>query len=80
MICSTFRVLLNEIYWMANDTQVKAAMGTYSTISKLMTKSFAQKRKYATLDSQQQQTATTNVIICDFILQIYLASLSQVAL
>ena len=55
MICSTFRVLLNEIYWMANDTQVKAAIGTYTTISKLMKKSFAQKRKYAKFDQQQQQ-------------------------
>jgi hypothetical protein len=54
MICSTFRVLLNEIYWMANDTQVKAAMGTYDTISKLMKRSFAQKRKYATFDAQAQ--------------------------
>ncbi len=47
LLCSTFRVLLNEIYWMANDTQLKSAIGTYNTISKLMKKAFVQKRKYA---------------------------------
>lgn len=46
---STVRVLLNEIYWMANDTQLKAAIGTYNSLSKLMKKAFAQKIKYANL-------------------------------
>lgn len=55
LLCSTFRVLLNEIYWMANDTQLKSAIGTYNTISKLMKKSFVQKRKYA---NYQQNTQT----------------------
>ena len=34
---------------MANDTQLKAAIGTYTSLSKLMTKAFAQKIKYANL-------------------------------
>lgn len=49
MVNSTVRVLLNEIYWMANDTQLKAAIGTYNSLSKLMKKAFAQKIKYANL-------------------------------
>ena len=53
LICSTFRVLLNEIYWMANDTQLKSAFGTYNTFSKLMKKASVQKRKYA----QYQETS-----------------------
>ena len=61
LISSTFRVLLNEIYWMANDTQLKSAIGTYNTISKLMKKSFEQKRKYvpaSTFESSASATAT----------------------
>lgn len=49
LVNSKVRVLLNEIYWMANDTQLKAAIGTYTSLSKLMTKAFAQKIKYANL-------------------------------
>jgi hypothetical protein len=43
IISSTIRVLLNELYWMANDTQLKSAIGTYNTISKLIHKAFLQK-------------------------------------
>ncbi len=53
MICSTFKILLNEIYWMANDTQLKSAIGTYNTISKLMKKASLQKRKHV-VDTQAQ--------------------------
>lgn len=53
MINSTIRILLNEIYWMASDTQLKAAIGTYKTLSKLMTKSFEQKKKYVQIQQQQ---------------------------
>lgn len=67
MITSTFKVLLNEIYWMANDIQLKAAIGTYNSLSKLMTKSFAQKRKFAyTQQQQQQQQSTQNVIFNEY--------------
>lgn len=45
LICSTLKILLNEIYWMANDTQLKAAIGTFNTISKLMKKAAVQQRK-----------------------------------
>ncbi len=45
-ICSTLRILLNEIYWMANDVQLKAAIGTYNSISKLMKKASLQQRKH----------------------------------
>ena len=58
-ICSTFRVLLNEIYWMANDTQLKSAIGTYNTISKLMKKAFVQKRKYASYRDNLQPKPKT---------------------
>lgn len=53
LINSTIRILLNEIYWMASDTQLKAAIGTYKTLSKLMTKSFEQKKKYVQIQQQQ---------------------------
>ena len=46
LLCSTFRVLLNEIYWMANDTQMKSAIGTYNLVSTLMKKAFVQRRKH----------------------------------
>jgi hypothetical protein len=55
LLNSTFRILLNEIYWMANDTQLKAAIGTYNTISKLIKKSALQKRKHMAYKQQQQQ-------------------------
>lgn len=57
LVNSKVRVLLNEIYWMANDTQLKAAIGTYTKLSKLMKKAFNQKIKYANLQN------TVNVII-----------------
>lgn len=72
LITSTLRVLLNEIYWMANDTQLKSAIGTYNLIAKLMKKSFAQRRKYATLDQQQQQQQQANV---SFILHSFISQL-----
>lgn len=52
LVNSTVRVLLNEIYWMANDTQLKAAIGTYNSLSKLMKKAFAEKIKYAKFMTQ----------------------------
>jgi hypothetical protein len=63
LICSTFKVLLNEIYWMANDTQLKSAIGTYNLITKLMKKAFIQRRKDMMYEnkSSQQQTNNTNV-------------------
>lgn len=54
LLNSTFRILLNEIYWMANDTQLKAAIGSYNTISKLIKKSSLQKRKHMAYQQQQQ--------------------------
>ena len=60
MICSTFRVLLNEIYWMANDTQLKSAIGTYSLISKLMKKAFEQRCKYMKYDQKQSKNVNSN--------------------
>ena len=59
LICSTLRVLLNEIYWMANDTQLKSAIGTYNTLSKLMKKAFVQKRKYAYYQQNSQAKPKT---------------------
>ena len=64
MVASTVRVLLNEIYWMANDVQLKAAMGAYSHIATLMKRAWIQKRKYVVHSStahqhQHQQPATT---------------------
>ncbi|RMZ98412.1 UHRF1-binding 1-like [Brachionus plicatilis] len=56
LINSTIRILLNEIYWMASDTQLKAAIGTYKTLSKLMTKSFEQKKKYVQIQQQQNKS------------------------
>lgn len=47
---------------MANDTQLKSAIGTYNTISKLMKKAFVQKRKYCFSQQQQQQSSQLNVI------------------
>ncbi|RMZ98413.1 UHRF1-binding 1-like isoform X3 [Brachionus plicatilis] len=56
LINSTIRILLNEIYWMASDTQLKAAIGTYKTLSKLMTKSFEQKKKYVQIQQRQNKS------------------------
>ena len=47
LLASTLKLLLNDIYWMVNDTQLKAAIVAYSAIQKLMTKAFKQKAKYA---------------------------------
>ncbi len=41
------RILLNELYWMANDTQLKAAIVANHAIQKLIKKAFKQKTKYA---------------------------------
>ena len=60
LVSSTFRVLLNEIYWMANDIQLKAAIGTYQMIAKLMKKSFEQKRKFvAAADSNASKSTAS---------------------
>ena len=59
LVCSTLKVLLNEIYWMANDTQLKSAIGTYNTISRLMKKAFVQKRKYAYYQQTVQPKSKT---------------------
>lgn len=81
LICSTLRILLNEIYWMANDIQLKAAIGTYNTISKLMKKASLQQRKHVaemvhkpktpTKPSQSSQPANTpktdeSKVFCQF--------------
>ena len=58
---STLRILLNEIYWMANDTQLKAAIGAYNMISKLMKKASLQQRKLIA----QQKLTTQNVRITE---------------
>ena len=58
LISSTLRILLNEIYWMANDTQLKSAIGTYNTISKLMKKASLQQRK----NVAQEKLSAQNVI------------------
>ncbi len=69
LICSTLRILLNEIYWMANDVQLKAAIGTYDSISKLMKKASLQQRKHVAemvhkpaKQAQQRQLGSPNVI------------------
>ena len=46
-LSSTLKLLLNDIYWMANDTQLKAAIVAYSAIQKLMAKAFKKKSKFA---------------------------------
>ncbi len=48
--------MLNEIYWMANDIQLKSAIGTYQMISKLIKKAFSQKRKLVHIQQNQEQT------------------------
>ena len=55
--------MLNEIYWMANDTQLKSAIETYLAVSKLMKKAELQKRKFVAATQQIQ----TNVIIVIFL-------------
>ncbi|CAF0714322.1 unnamed protein product [Brachionus calyciflorus] len=60
LINSTIHILLNEIYWMASDTQLKAAIGTYKTLSKLMTKSFNQKKKFIHIQQQQANQKANN--------------------
>lgn len=59
LITSTVQILLNEIYWMANDTQLKSAIGAYNMISKLMKKTSLQQRKYV----PEQKLSTQNVCI-----------------
>lgn len=46
-LSSNLKLLLNDIYWMLNDTQLKAAMFAYNDIQKLMKIAFIQQAKYA---------------------------------
>jgi hypothetical protein len=41
---------------MANDIQLKSAIGTYQMISKLIKKAFSQKRKLVHIQQNQEQT------------------------
>jgi hypothetical protein len=70
LIASTLKLLLNDIYWMANDTQLKAAIVAYSAIQKLMKKAFKQKAKLAlyklqvlTVPNYQLEKSTSKFII-----------------